>query len=502
MKKDIVPILSAIVLLLVCVLGGIGIVKSINESRLENPASIIEVDGGSINGQQVIINVDKNTDYVDLANIVHITEKSSWALYTSETILPIQSKQAENLKNGDNQFVILVTSDYKVDGDYIVNTYFVNINREYEINVQYYDGNKLLETHTITAQKYYSANYRPANKEGYTFKNWVDANGKIFRGEVLTESIKLYADMPINEYTIKYVDGKTGSEIFKEIQKYGSYTQKPNFVPEKEESTFLGWFERNTSTAYQFGERIDRNITLEARWDTNTYTIYFDENGGDEIFDITEEFGKAVMSPVPTREGYTFDGWYEEGSDVEYNIYRIENRDVNLIAKWLVNDYTITFDSDGGSYVPSITAPFGSILTKPEDPTKDGYDFMGWYEVIAEEDLEGDLEEDFGQVEPEGGVEDLDQVIVEEYVFDTVEARDIQLKAKWKERGYTVTFYDGTTQVCKFEQDFGTFVSTPILEKEGYTFLGWYEEGSDTAYEFDTIESRDIKLYAKWEENQ
>ncbi|MCB5286168.1 MAG: InlB B-repeat-containing protein, partial [Candidatus Cloacimonetes bacterium] len=109
-------------------------------------------------------------------------------------------------------------------------------------------------------------------------------------------------------------------------------------------------------------------------------TISFDSDGGSDVPSITAGCGSAVEAPdEPTRDGYTFAGWYAEGSETPFVFDTMPLNGASLTARWTPVEYTIHFDSDGGSDVPSTTADYGSAVEAPAAPTKDGCIFAGWY---------------------------------------------------------------------------------------------------------------------------
>ena len=126
----------------------------------------------------------------------------------------------------------------------------------------------------------------------------------------------------------------------------------------------------------------------------NTYTVIFDKNGGkgtmaNQEFTYDEE--ETLTLNAFTKTGYRFTGWktnpndsksvYTDGQRVK-NLTTINNGKVTLYANWTINQYTITFATDGGSTVESITQDYGTDVTAPADPTKDGYTFAGWDKEI------------------------------------------------------------------------------------------------------------------------
>lgn len=82
----------------------------------------------------------------------------------------------------------------------------------------------------------------------------------------------------------------------------------------------------------------------------------------------------------PTKEGYTFIGWYK--GEEKWNFADAVTEAMTLTAKWQLNQYTITFDTAGGSEVPSITQDYGTAITPPAAPTRTGYTFAGWDKTI------------------------------------------------------------------------------------------------------------------------
>lgn len=106
------------------------------------------------------------------------------------------------------------------------------------------------------------------------------------------------------------------------------------------------------------------------------YTVTFQSEGGSEVASQIRANAPAARPADPTKEGYTFIGWYNGES--EWNFETPVTADLTLTAKWQINRYTITFDTAGGSEVPSITQDYGTAITPPAAPTRTGYTFAGW----------------------------------------------------------------------------------------------------------------------------
>ena len=179
------------------------------------------------------------------------------------------------------------------------------------------------------------------------------------------------------------------------------------------------------------------------------------------------KFGAAITAPKdPTKMGYTFAGW---DKDIPANM-PAEN--MTIKAQWTINKYTITFDTDGGSEVKSITQDYNTAITAPADPTKMGYPFADWDKAIP----------------------------------TTMPAENMTITAQWTINKYTVTFdTDGGSEVSAITQDYGTTITAPAdPTKTGYTFAGWYTDAACTnAWNFgsDMLSDHDMTLYARWVRN-
>ena len=119
------------------------------------------------------------------------------------------------------------------------------------------------------------------------------------------------------------------------------------------------------------------------------YTVTFQSEGGSEVASQIRANTPADQPADPTKEGYTFIGWYKGES--EWNFETPVTADLTLTAKWQINRYTITFDTAGGSEVPSITQDYGTAITAPANPTKTGYTFAGWDKTIPTTMPAGDM---------------------------------------------------------------------------------------------------------------
>ena len=174
---------------------------------------------------------------------------------------------------------------------------------------------------------------------------------------------------------VTYKDGD--SEYAKQVLPSGTLATRPDAPAATPGYTFGGW-NKADGTAWDYAsDKVTDNITLYAKWAANTYTITFDTAGGSEIAPITQDYGTVITAPeAPTREGYTFIGWDKEIPTT------MPAENITVKAQWEINQYTIAFDTAGGSEIAPITQDYDTAITAPADPTREGYTFIGWDKAI------------------------------------------------------------------------------------------------------------------------
>ena len=181
-----------------------------------------------------------------------------------------------------------------------------------------------------------------------------------------------------NKVTISFdSDGGSKVESIKVVK--GETAKLP--TPTKENSTFEGWYYNDLKA--NENSVFTESITLKAHWITSeTIKITFDSKGGTAVESINLVKGETLtLPPAPTKEGFNFYGWYDE-NEVPILDGALLGEDTTLYAKWeskAKTKYTVSFDSDGGSKVNSITVEEGNKLTLPKDPTKENSVFNGWF---------------------------------------------------------------------------------------------------------------------------
>ena len=292
-------------------------------------------------------------------------------------------------------------------------------------------------------------------RTGYTFKGWYDNENLTGSpvtaiGGAETGNKEYWAKWEINQYTVtvKPENGKADITI---TQDYGTPITAPTLT--REGYTFKGWDKEIPETMPA------ENITVKAQWEINQYTIAFDTNGGSEIASITQDYGTEITAPDnPTRKGYTFKGWDKEIPET------MPAENITVKAQWEINQYTIAFDTNGGSEIASITQDYGTEITAPDNPTRKGYTFKGWDKEIPE----------------------------------TMPAENITVKAQWEINQYTIAFdTNGGSEIASITQDYGTEITAPDNPtRKGYTFKGWDKEIPET------MPAENITVKAQWEINQ
>ena len=226
----------------------------------------------------------------------------------------------------------------------------------------------------------------------------------------------------------------------------------------------------------------DDNTTVTQ---ADKYTVTFNSNGGSEVKAQEVENGKTVAKPTnPTRDGYTFGGWYTDSAlTKEYDFKTVVTGNLTLYAKWnkaeeVVTKVTVTFNSNGGSEVVSQTVDKGAKVTAPGNPTKDGYTFGGWF---------------------------TDEALTAPYNFESAVTDNLTLYAKWDEvvKVYKIEFVTGDESISiePVEVNEG---DTPLMPtdptRDGYTFGGWFTD-EEFKVEFDESKAitANVTLYAKWD---
>ena len=260
--------------------------------------------------------------------------------------------------------------------------------------------------------------------------------------------------------TLDLNGGKLGgsSEDIQIIVKNGSTFTAPMSGgmtrPDENTGSFFMWL-GSDGKLYAPGAIVPAEVTkLTVQWTAPTYTVTLNTNGGTINSGNVTGYTYGVGATLPTADdmtytGHTFKGWYDNESLTGSPVMAIggtETGNKEYWAKWEINQYTITFDTAGGSAIAPITQDYGTAITAPADPTREGYTFAGWDTAIPA----------------------------------TMPAHNMTITAQWTVNQYTITYdldggtAEGNPDTYTVETDAFT-LKNPT--RPGYTFTGWSGTG-------------------------
>ncbi len=322
---------------------------------------------------------------------------------------------------------------------------------------------------------------------GYKFSGWY-YNGSIVdtftmpSADVTLEGVWTVDLTEEKIYTVTYTfDGKapSGAVVPGPKNVKAGETVTIAAVPSATGYTFDGWYyDGSIATSFTMPEN---DVTIVGKWVVNKNVIVLDANGG-EFDDGSAQFIKdgveygtdldEVLPNVPQKEGHTFVGWNTADGEDFTMPETMPDAPIDAVAEWKVNEYTITFDSNGGSEVPAKTYEYDAKVVEPAAPTREGFVFKGWEPALPEK----------------------------------MPAHDITVKAKWEaEPGvdtYEFTadanggaFADGSTSITKELAEGEAIGELPTPTRDGYEFTGW--EGLP---EDGKMPASDLKITATWKE--
>ena len=283
---------------------------------------------------------------------------------------------------------------------------------------------------------------KEAVRDGYAFIGWyIDDDGDSI-GDTKIETIAPDAEKDFTLYAMWEVAYKIEYELNGGTNYEGAPTQfsqssEPIVLgtPTKDKATFEGWYlisdtgERSAEKVTVIDTSVEHDIKLEAEW-AESFTITYVLNGGtNDPSNPTSYtyYSETIKLKAPTQSGKRFYRWYSDSSytQIVTEIPAGSTGDITLYATWLKNStgslggakYRVTYDSNGGSDVSSQTVLINGLATKPKDPTRSGYEFVGWY---------------------------TDSDLTEEYDFDTKVTNSFVLYAKWEETDEDTDIEDDT----------------------------------------------------------
>ncbi len=356
----------------------------------------------SVNSYQLTYVVDGETVHTE-----------SVAYGTTIKLIDDPVKEGHTFSGWSEVHETMPANDVTISGTFTINKYLVT----FKI------GDEMI---AVDSLEYGAAIVAPEalEREGHTFNGW---------GEVPetmpANDITVYGTFTANKYLVTF---KVGDEvIFSEYMEYGASIVAPD-APEKEGYTFNGWGEVDATVPAH-------DVSYEGNYSVNSYQLTYVVDG-ETMQTESVVYGTAItLVDEPTKEGHTFSGWGEIPETMPAH-------DVTLNGTFTVNKYLVTFTVDG-AVIASDSLAYGTAITVPTMPEREGYTFSGWSEVDA-----------------------------------TVPAHDVTYDASYRVNTYKVYYFVGATLVHTAEVAYGEAIPEYVYEPtaEGDVFMGWIGESYDT----------------------
>lgn len=343
-------------------------------------------------------------------------------------------------------------------------------------------------------------------KPAHGFEGW-EYQGKLYQPEetifVTDKDITLTAQYEIGRYIVHH-DGNgaesnvpediyLGEGVPYRIAVIGEGIITEDHDPIREGYTFMGWLRNDDGKIYHAGDLliINQDTILVAQWEINDYIVSYELNGGDGDFpDIVQNYQTrfTVSDKIPTRDGYTFRGWWRSDTGEVINpkdTFDIPSNNVTLVAQWEINQYTVSFDRNGGSgQFNSLIQDYNTVITVPStEPTRQYYTFTGW------------KRSDTG-------------VVVQANDTFHLPSNSLTLVAQWEINKYTVShdLNNGVGDFKDITQDYNTIFTLSENEptRVGHTFRYWRRSDNNSIMQPKTsarIPGYDLTLRAQWNIN-
>ena len=309
----------------------------------------------------------------------------------------------------------------------------------------------------------------------YTFGGWYTDEGLItaynFETSVITQDISLYAKWTIITHVIT-VNTNGGTAVTPITFDEGSSLGTIPSDPKKTGYTFAGWFSNEGLTSgFNFATDVSRltdNITVYAKWNIKSYTVTFDAQSGTPAPNaVSADYGSTITSPQePEKTGYSFGGWFKDANLTDEFIFGTDviTDNINLKAKWNINVYTVTFNSNGGSDVTTQYVNYNDTAQIPAEPSRTGYSFAGW-----------------------------------NYNFSTPVTGNIEITASWTIDSYPVKFMLDGNVYRTFTINYNSTVDSSDVdtpEDDAKIFDDWYI--GNTKFVFTTAITGETTITGKW----
>jgi uncharacterized repeat protein (TIGR02543 family) len=301
------------------------------------------------------------------------------------------------------------------------------------------------------------------NKTGYDFLGWTG------NYENVRNNTTVVATFRPHTYTITF-DSNGGSAC-------GTLTEvvRDDVVslpePSKEGYRFLGWYrgESINSAPFHDSDSVTEDLELVARWELQTHAVCFMDEDNTLLLSMVVPHGFAAYLPInPVKQGYTFSEWDHDPMVIE--------ADVIMRPLFTANNYTITFNSNGGSAVASLTLPYLSELPALSESERVGYRFLGWFTNTA---------------------------LTDSFALSSMPIGGLTLYAKWQILSFTINYdTQGGSEIEAKTLNYNTALSQPLDPfREFHDFVGWSTSPDMLVpFAFTTMPANDLTIYAIWKD--
>ena len=366
---------------------------------------------------------------------------------------------------------------------------FLNYNEEEVIISRMIESGKLIGDLEIPEDKL----VRTAENGYEKFTGWYLDGEEFDFSTPITDNLTLYAKYERAfqvRFYIEYLENEEDYETYEgeHIDEYvleNEVAIAPLDVEYETMKVKSWWILDESKDMYDFELPVTKDLILVPIFG---YVLTYDSRGGNEIDPVILVEGETISSElnvIPTKEGYKFERWtYEDGEEIDFGSDAMPDEHLTIYAKWTA---AVTFESNGGTEVAPVVPDEEGYINSPEAPTREGYDFAGWY-YDKELTLPVDLD-------------------------STFEVPEI-LYAKWQEISYKVTYdpngalrFDGEDKVEEETVIPGESIEIAnlydVYENPGHSLMGWsFTSTGGVDLEIDQVytPTGNITLYAVWGE--
>ena len=327
-------------------------------------------------------------------------------------------------------------------------------------------------------------------RSGYDFEGWYTSDSfapasKVSFPYQVTQNITLHANwtaLPPETFTVQF--NTHGGSPVATMENITVINEAP--VSTRSGYMLEGWYKSdafNPGDKVTFPYQVTQNMTLHANWvelPPETYTVQFNTHGGSAVATM-ENVTLIETSPVTTRSGFDFEGWYKSDAynpsdKVSFPLLVTQN--LTLHANWteIPQTYTVQFNTHGGS--PVATMEGVSVINEEPVSTRSGYSLEGWY-----------TSDEF--------------IPANKVSFPYAVTQNITLHANWNLITYTVHFNSNGGTSVSDAVDVVSIAESPVTTRTGYDFLGWFTSESETTpVSFPYAVDHNQTLVAKWDRDR